>query len=199
MEIDLKTQYLRFDVELLAGRLSAATEWLVQGHKNKDLRIGCFGSSTGAAATLIAAAKPNNNAVKVIVSRGGRPDLAASKGVLQHVTAPMLLIVGGTDTAVVGMNKSALKQLVRAEAKELVIIPGATHLFEESGKMEEVAKIAAEWFECYLLKNGKKFENKFSQKASGLFSLFKEKPHIHIRFKDRAAAGDMLASKTVKL
>jgi predicted phosphoribosyltransferase/dienelactone hydrolase len=192
-EIDEKSRHLRFDIDLLAGRLLAVTQWLLQEPETSNLKIGYFGSSTGAAAALIAAAKLADT-VKTIVCRGGRPDLADSRGVLQHVAAPTLLILGGNDTPVISLNRAALKQLSHAEAKELAIIPETGHLFEEPGKMEEVANITAEWFGCYLLRNGKKFENKYNQKASGLFSMFKEKSHIQMRFKDRAAAGDMLAS-----
>jgi putative phosphoribosyl transferase len=192
-EIDAKTRHLRFNIEFLSSRLVAATDWLIQEPETRSLKIGYFGSSTGAAAALISSAKVGDAVVRAIVSRSGRPDLV-EPSMLQNVAASVLLIVGGRDRQVIGINSRALKQLAHAKARELVIIPGATHLFEEPGKMEEVTKIAAEWFECYLLKNSKKFENKSSQKASGLFSLFKEKPHIQIRFKDRAAAGDMLAS-----
>jgi putative phosphoribosyl transferase len=191
-EIDAKTRHLRFNIEFLASRLVAATDWLVQEPETRSLKIGYFGSSTGAAAALILSIKVGDTVVRAIVSRSGRPDLV-DPTMLQNVAASVLLIVGGRDSQVIGMNGRALEQLVHAEAKELVIIPDATHLFEEPGKMEEVAKVTAEWFECYLLRNGKKFENKFSQKASGLFSLFKEKPHIQIRFKDRTTAGDVLA------
>jgi putative phosphoribosyl transferase len=191
-EIDAKTRHLRFNIEFLSGRLVAATDWLIQEPETRSLKIGYFGSSTGAAAALISSAKVGDAVVRAIVSRSGRPDLV-EPSMLQNVAASVLLIVGSRDSQVIGINGRALKQLVHAKARELVIIPGATHLFEEPGKMEEVAKVAAEWFECYLLRNGKKFENKFSQKAPGLFSLFKEKPHIKIRFKDRTTAGDVLA------
>jgi putative phosphoribosyl transferase len=142
--IDEESKHLRFDIDLLARRLLAVTQWLLQEPETSNLRIGYFGSSTGAAAALIAVAKPND-VVKAIVCRGGRPDLADSRGMLEHVSAPTLLIVGGNDTPVIALNKASLKQLSNAEAKELTIIPGAGHLFEELGKMEEVAKIATEF------------------------------------------------------
>lgn len=192
-EIDEKSRHLRFDIDLLARRLLGVTQWLAQEPETNSLQIGYFGSSTGAAAALIAAAQLNDK-VKTIVCRGGRPDLADSRGMLHHVAASILLIVGGNDTPVIALNRAALKQMSHAEAKELVVIPEAGHLFEEPDKMEEVSKIASEWFGCYLLRNGKKFENKYNPKGSRLFSFFKEKPRIQIRFKDRAAAGDMLAS-----
>lgn len=191
-EIDDRSRHLRFEIDLLARRLLAVTQWLVQEPETNNLKIGYFGSSTGIAASLIATAKLGDT-VKAIVSRGGRPDLADSRSVLEQVVAPTLLIVGGNDTAVIALNRAALKQLSHAKARELAIIPGAGHLFEERGKMEEVAEVAAAWFKSHLL-NGRKFENKYNPKGSGLFSIFKEKPQIQIRFKDRAAAGEMLAS-----
>jgi putative phosphoribosyl transferase len=194
-KIDEKTRHLRFDIELLASRLLAVTDWVIKQPKTSGLKIGYFASSTGAAAALISAAKLDN-AVKAIVCRGGRPDLTESRKVLSSIRAPVLLIVGGKDIPVVGINKFAMSQLSSAEAKELVIIPNASHLFEESGKMEEVAQVAAEWFECCLSRNGKKkFNNKYTNSnAPRLLSLFKDKPRIQIRFKDRVAAGEMLSS-----
>ncbi|AFV24344.1 hypothetical protein Mpsy_2140 [Methanolobus psychrophilus R15] len=140
-EIDAVTAHLRFDIEMLATRLVAATVWLLQQPATKNLRIGYFGASTGAAAALIAAAR-KPEAVMSVVSRGGRPDLA--KESLANVKAPTLLIVGGRDTPVIEMNRWALDRL--NVQKEMKIVPGATHLFEEPGKLEEVAAIAGEWF-----------------------------------------------------
>lgn len=144
-EIDMRTMHLRFDIELLAERVVGATDWLTQYDETRTLKIGYFGASTGTAAALIAAAQ-RPAAVGAIVSRGGRPDLAASA--LPQVKAPTLLIVGGNDIPVIEMNREALEHL-RAE-KKLVIVPDATHLFEELGKLEEVARLAAEWFVRYL-------------------------------------------------
>ncbi len=143
--IDMRTRHLRFDIELLATRLVGATDWLLQNSNTRNLRIGYFGASTGAAAALVAAVE-RPEAVSAIVSRGGRPDLAGS--VLSRVTAPTLLIVGGYDRPVIQMNRSALAQL-RTE-KQLEIVPRATHLFEEPGALEQVARIASQWFERYL-------------------------------------------------
>jgi dienelactone hydrolase len=140
-EIDAVTAHLRFDIEMLATRLVAATAWLLQQPATKNLQIGYFGASTGAAAALIAAAR-KPEAVMSVVSRGGRPDLA--KESLANVKAPTLLIVGGRDTPVIEMNRWALDRL--NVQKEMKIVPGATHLFEEPGKLEEVAAIAGEWF-----------------------------------------------------
>jgi putative phosphoribosyl transferase len=140
-EIDETTRELRFDIELLARRLVGAVDWLRENPETHDLPIGCFGASTGAAAALVAAAE-RPDAVRAVVSRGGRPDLAAM--VLRRVKTPTLLIVGGRDVQVVGMNQEAL-ELLTGE-RQLTIVPGATHLFEEPGKLEEVARLAAKWF-----------------------------------------------------
>jgi dienelactone hydrolase len=138
--VDTYTAHLRFDIGLLAARLAGATDWVKKAEQTAGLDIGYFGASTGAAAALVAAAgRPE---VKAIVSRGGRPDLAA--GSLAHVKAPTLLIVGGDDVPVIGMNREAMKKM-KAECK-LVIVAGATHLFEEPGKLDEVARLARDWF-----------------------------------------------------
>ncbi|MGV3721057.1 MAG: dienelactone hydrolase family protein [Actinomycetota bacterium] len=144
-EIDMQTRHLRFDIGLLAERLIHATDWLRSEPETRQFRIGCFGASTGAAAALIAAAE-RPDAVAAVVSRGGRPDLAGPY--LPMVTAPTLLIVGGNDQPVISMNEDALSRL-QCE-KELVIVPGATHLFEEPGTLEEVAHLARQWFERHL-------------------------------------------------
>ena len=143
--IDVRTAHLRFDIGLLAERLVGATDWLVQHPDTDQLRIGYFGASTGAAAALMAAVvRPD--VVGAVVSRGGRPDLAGRA--LAQVRAPTLLIVGGHDVEVLELNRAALAQL-RAE-KELVIVPGATHLFEEPGALDQVAHLARDWFERHL-------------------------------------------------
>ena len=139
-EVDLRTRHLRFDIGLLAERLVGATKWLAQNSDTRNLRIGYFGASTGAAAALVAAAE-HPKPVGAIVSRGGRPDLAGPA--LPRVAAPTLLIVGGNDFPVIDMNRDALEQM-RTE-KRLEIVPGATHLFEEPGALEQVARLAAGW------------------------------------------------------
>jgi pimeloyl-ACP methyl ester carboxylesterase len=132
---------LRFDVQLLAHRLGRAVDWAGRDSRTAGLRVGLFGSSTGAAAALtVAATHPER--VAAVVSRGGRPDLAA--GYLAFVQAPTLLVVGGADDVVLGLNEraaAALKCPVRVE-----VIPGATHLFEEAGALDRVAELAADWF-----------------------------------------------------
>ena len=142
--LDIQGQF-RFDIDLLANRLIGATFWLKKEPTTKNLLIGYFGASTGAAAALVAAAKLASE-VNAVVSRGGRPDLAMKY--LPKVKAPTLLIVGGADDVVIGMNEEAFANLV--VEKKLEIIPGATHLFEEPGTLETVARLAAEWFSCYL-------------------------------------------------
>ena len=143
--VDEQTAEFRFDIDLLAKRLVDATVWLRQNPATASLAIGYFGASTGAAAALIAAAKLPND-VKAVVSRGGRPDLASEH--LAKVKAPTLLIVGGDDFEVLEMNKNALR-LIRAE-KKLEVVPGATHLFEEPGKLQEAAELAINWFARHL-------------------------------------------------
>jgi len=143
--VDLRTARLRFNIGLLAERLVGVTDWLVRQPDTRPLRIGYFGASTGAAAALVAAAE-RPQIVRAIVSRGGRPDLAGPA--FARVEAPTLPIVGGDDMPVIELNRAALAQL-RCE-KRLVIVPGATHLFEEPGALDEVARLAREWFQRYL-------------------------------------------------
>lgn len=145
---DQATGHLRFDIGLLARRLIGATDWLKATDATRHLKPGYFGASTGAAAALVAAAE-RPDVIGAVVSRGGRPDLAAP--VLDRVKAPTLLIVGGDDFPVIDMNRQALARL-RTE-KKLVIIPGATHLFEEPGTLEKVAELAAGWFGDHLAKH----------------------------------------------
>jgi len=140
--IDQYSGELRFDIPFLAKRLLGATEWVMSSPDTKDLKVGYFGASTGAGAALVAAGEIPDT-ISAVVSRGGRPDLA--EDALESVKAPTLLIVGGNDEPVIGMNKEALAKL-KCLDKKLVIVPGATHLFEEPGTLEEVARIAAEWF-----------------------------------------------------
>jgi putative phosphoribosyl transferase len=143
--IDAQTGHLRFDIELLAERVIAATDWLVSQPEAQGQRVGYFGASTGAAAALAAAAVQPAQ-VAAVVSRGGRPDLAGDA--LSRVRAPTLLIVGGRDVPVLRLNQESLTAL-RGEAR-LEIVPGATHLFEEEGALEAVAQLAGRWFEKYL-------------------------------------------------
>jgi dienelactone hydrolase len=145
--LDQLTAHLRFDIDLLAERLVAATDWLSHQRETAHLPIGYFGASTGAAAALVAAAE-RPELVRAIVSRGGRPDLAGPA--LARVRAPTLFIVGSRDQLVIELNRAALDQLP-VENKRLEIVPGATHLFEEPGTLEEVARLARDWFLSYLL------------------------------------------------
>lgn len=138
---DVQTREFRFDIELLAERLNYATDWVMKYATTRNLMVGYFGASTGAAAALIAAAG-RADAVYAVVSRGGRTDLA--KWVLPQVKAPTLFIVGENDPFIIEVNRQSLEQL--NAKKELVIVSGASHLFEEPGALEEVAQLAANWF-----------------------------------------------------
>jgi putative phosphoribosyl transferase len=147
--IDAVTRVHRFDIPLLAQRLAGAAEWLAAHEATRDLSLGCFGASTGGGAALVTAAELPHR-VRAVVSRGGRPDLAGAA--LSRVRAPTLLIVGGDDEAVIGMNETAMAQM-GAEVK-LEIVPGATHLFEEPGTLERVAELARDWFVHHLSPSG---------------------------------------------
>jgi dienelactone hydrolase len=143
--LERTTGHLRFNIDLLSERVAEVTNWLTSQPEIRDLKIGYFGASTGAAAALVAAARLPL-IVRAIVSRGGRPDLAHSS--LPYVKAPTLLIVGSRDTQVIQLNQMALS-LLQVE-KRLVLVEGATHLFEEPGTLEQVARLAREWFELHL-------------------------------------------------
>lgn len=143
--IDMVTAKLRFDIALLSRRLVGATDWLVNNPKIRQLRIGYFGASTGAAAALVAAAQ-RDELCRAVVSRGGRPDLA--KESLSYVLAPTLLIVGENDPEVIELNRRAFDE-IKAE-KKLAVVPKASHLFEEPHALEQVAQLAGDWFKQYL-------------------------------------------------
>lgn len=143
-ELDLNTRIFRFNIPLLAERLLGATHWVSQLPQTHHLSLGYFGASTGSAAALIAASE--FNAIRAVVSRGGRPDLAGNS--LNHIQAATLLIVGGNDFGVIELNRQAF-ELLQCK-KKLEIIPNATHLFEEPGTLEEVGRMASLWFREYL-------------------------------------------------
>jgi putative phosphoribosyl transferase len=144
--VDEETRQHRFDIELLSGRLVVAIDWLRRYERTQGQPVGLFGASTGAAAALLAATERPDE-VRAMVSRGGRPDLAGPA--LASVRSPTLFIVGGDDEVVLALNQQALQRLPIAE-KRLAIVPGATHLFEEPGALEKVARQAADWFRRYL-------------------------------------------------
>jgi pimeloyl-ACP methyl ester carboxylesterase len=144
-KIDQRTRHLRFDIDLLAWRLVGVTDWVKKLKETGHLRVGYFGASTGGGAALVAAAELGDQ-IGAVVSRGGRPDMAGEA--LPLVVAPTLLIVGGFDDVVIRLNEEALAKLQCV--KKLKIVPGATHLFEEPGKLEDVAQLAAAWFQKYL-------------------------------------------------
>ena len=145
-QVDLQTREHRFDIPLLTRRMQDATEWAADHPRLQHARIGYFGASTGSAAALIAAARLGQR-IAAVVSRGGRPDLAGPVA-LAAVTAPTLLIVGGADAAVLEMNRAALATM-QCE-KQLAVVPGAGHLFEEHGALEQVAALAGDWFAAHL-------------------------------------------------
>jgi putative phosphoribosyl transferase len=146
-EIDLRTRHLRFDINLLARRTIETADWLNQQHFLRNLKIGFFGASTGAAAALIAAAE-RPEITGAIVSRGGRPDLAANA--LPKVEAATLLIVGQMDYPVLELNQQSLAQMSPERISEMAVVPGASHLFEEPGALEHVAQLATNWFRQHL-------------------------------------------------
>lgn len=149
-DLDLISREYRFDIDLLSMRLSGASDWIRAQDSLRDMMLGYFGASTGAAAALVAAASRDD--VAAVVSRGGRPDLAGSA--LEQTSAPTLLIVGGNDPVVLDLNREAYGRLA-TEAKDLTIVAGATHLFEERGALDEVARRAADWFQRFLLRGTK--------------------------------------------
>lgn len=144
---DTRTGHIRFDISRLGQRVTGAVDWLGHSPDTRQLQIGLFGASTGAAAALLAAAERPDE-VRAVVSRGGRPDLAA--GFLDRVEAPTLLIVGGNDVPVIDMNRQAFDQL-HCE-KRMEIVTGATHLFEEPGALEQVVRLAVDWFNRHLVR-----------------------------------------------
>ncbi len=143
--LDQATGHLRFDIGFLASRLVAATDWAINHPDLNEFRIGYFGASTGAAAALTASVE-RPGTIRAIVSRGGRPDMAGE--FLDSIEAPTLLIVGGYDPAVIQLNREAGERL--KTSKKMIVIPEASHLFEEPGKLDEVAMAAADWFRRYL-------------------------------------------------
>lgn len=148
-KIDNQTRQYRFDIPLLSRRLIGCIDWARENSDIKNLKLGLFGASTGSAAALIASSE-RPNAVSVFVSRGGRSDLVSSD-FLAKVKAPTLFLIGENDTQLIDLNSRTLTDLKNVEKKKLTVIPGASHLFEEPGKLEQVARIASGWFRCYFL------------------------------------------------
>ena len=148
-KIDVLTKEYRFDIELLAYRLISVTDWLTKQDNTKNMILGYFGASTGAAAALIAADKKPEN-ISAIVSRGGRVDLSYNYTSLKSINCPTLFIVGEKDNQVIEWNQQVLdRHLMNVIKKKMIVVSGAGHLFEEPGKMEEIAKKASGWFRCY--------------------------------------------------
>jgi len=190
-EEDTITKHLRFDLELLTQRLISITEWILSNQLTKHLLIGYFSSSTGTAAALNASIKFNE--IGAIVSRGGRTDLVENN-ILHKIVTPSLFIIGGKDDSIISINKRAYKEITSTDSKELSIIPNASHFFEEQGKMEEVSKIAIQWFKFHLLKNEEKFINNYKLKSPTPFHYFKLKSKFQMKFTDRDSAGCILAN-----
>jgi putative phosphoribosyl transferase len=161
---DRRTGALRFDIEFLADRLIRATQWVMRNPDLRELPVSYFGASTGAAAALVAAARLRGR-IAAVVSRGGRPDLAGSD--LANVDAPTLLIVGGLDEMVIALNRQALSRLSCSD-KNIVIIQGATHLFEEAGTLEQVAQVTAEWLVRYRAQPGSDRKNRIVDLADAI-------------------------------
>jgi putative phosphoribosyl transferase len=170
-ETDIKTQKIqnkipglvqnKFNIKLLSNRLLVVTDWVLANAETHNLIMGFFGASTGAAAALVAASE-RTDVVGAIVSRGGRPDLASPVEILSKVQAPTLLIVGGNDKLVIDLNNKALHLLTNVQKKKVVVVPEASHLFEEPGTLEEVVRLASGWFRCYFLV--KEHKNKAEKK-----------------------------------
>lgn len=165
-QLDIFTRKMRFDISLLAGRVDATTTWVLESEKVSHLPIGYFGASTGAAAALVAAVQ-RPETIGAIVSRGGRPDLV--ENILSAVKPPTLLIVGSEDTTVLEKNQQAIRKL--KTEKEIIVIPGATHLFEEPSKLDEVAKYAKNWFNRYLIHDKEMSEKKSSRSHINSYSF----------------------------
>src|SRR6476620_10738502 len=169
-EEDAVSKHIRFNIELLTQRLVSITRWVLNSQLTKHLLVGYFSSSTGTAAALNASVAFTE--VKAIVSRGGRTDLIA-ENILQKIISPSLFIVGEKDDLVIKFTKRTYKEITSTNSKEISIIPKASHFFEELGKMEEVSKIAIEWFKFHILENEKPFVNNFKIKpAKTVFSFF---------------------------
>jgi putative phosphoribosyl transferase len=191
--IDQITHHIRFDIDLLTQRLIFITDWIRNNPLTKDLLIGYFSSSTGTAAAIYASAILQG--IGAIVSRGGRTDLVEWR-VLDKIVTPILFIIGQKDGLVININKKSFSQLQRATSKELSIIPGASHFFEETGKVEEVSHLALRWFQYILTHERKEFANDYKLKGNPIRSII-TKSQVHMKFKDRVTAGHML-SKVLK-
>jgi len=162
-KVDNITAQLRFNIEFLASRLVQVCKWVNAQTWTRNMSIGLFGASTGGGAALLAAANASNPSICAVVSRGGRPDLAGNA--LPHVRVPTLLIVGGEDHVVIQLNEKSLHRLTDAPVKELKIVPGATHLFEEPGTLQQVASLAFQFFLNYLPKSQSQPQSTFQSQS----------------------------------
>ncbi len=204
-EIDLRTSHLRFNIKLLTSRLIAITDWLKQDINTRELVVGYLGSSTGAAAALTAAHR-RKDTIKAIVCRGGRTDLAEPMSALQQIVSPTLLIVGEHDKPIIALNEKVLRKLHCV--KELNIISDTAHNFDEPAKIEQVAQLAAKWFQKYLVTDSEntmlKKENsiririlelvrRIIESISDVYGFVRVISNIHLKFRDREGAADILA------
>ncbi len=190
-EKDIITKHIRFDLELLTQRLESITQWVLNNQLTKHLLVGYFSSSTGTAAALKASIKFNE--IGAIVSRSGRTDLV-DKSILNKIATPTLFIIGGKDDLVTSFNKRAYREITNTDSKDMAIIPNASHFFEEPGKIEEVSKVAIQWFKFHLLKNEDKFVNNYKKKPFTPFHFFSLKLKFQMKFTDRNSAGHILAN-----
>jgi putative phosphoribosyl transferase len=195
-EQDIVTKHIRFDIELLTKRLISITRWVINNQLTNRLLIGYFSSSTGTTAALNASLKFKE--IRAIVSRGGRTDLI-EKNILNKIVVPSLFIVGEKDDLIINFNKKAYKEIISTDSKELSIIPNASHFFEEPGKIEEVSKIAIQWFKFYLLENEKPFINNYKiNYTTSILRSFNLKSKIQIKFANRGSVGSILADILTK-
>lgn len=208
-----KSMALEFDIRLLAGRLKSITQWVIRYPATQNLKVAYLGSSTGAAAALITTAEVDN--VSAIICRGGRTDLATTENVLENIKVPVLFVVGGNDYPIIEMNKEAYARLERTQEKEIIIIPHASHLFEEPNKIEEVAMVATNWFEHHLVRctnhtattaertdfsrpiryhQQHKIMRRKMKITSRFLSAFRGDILFRMKFKDRKSAAEVIAS-----
>lgn len=187
-QLDRNTKHLRFDIDLLSKRLVLIVKWIATNPLTRDLQIGYFSASTGTAAALNSLACLNN--IKAIVSRGGRTDLC-QLDVLKKINIPLLLIVGSKDNNVISISKRTIRDFSNSAIVNLCLIPGATHFFEEPGKMDIVARLSLSWFDDHLLHSDNKFVNEY--KANWLHTITNLRPRLHIKFRNRIAAGHLLS------
>lgn len=187
---DSVTKNYRYDVDFLTQRLILVSEWVIKNPLTRDLTIGFFSSSTGSVAALNASLR--NTQIKTIISRGGRLDLI-DNSILNAITIPLLLLVGSHDIPIVEINKTAYKKITHNNSKKLIVIPGASHFFDEPGKLKEISQISLEWFQSQLLGYTQEHTNKQKIK-NGISFILKLKPKFAFQIKDRVTAGIVVSA-----